>query len=78
METLSKRTVLPSLDWRPACPVGMEKAVVPETTWVPLTESFKVTGPVPVTSNFTVFQALALITALPLATLWKVAVPLSQ
>jgi len=56
----------------------MEKAVVPETTWVPLTESFKVTGPVPVTSNFTVFQALALITALPLATLWKVAVPLSQ
>jgi len=75
---LSNLTELLLLDCRPAWPVGMEKAVVPEAASVPLIQSFRVTGPVPVTSSLAVNQVLAATAALPVATVWKLVVPLSQ
>ena len=77
METLSNSTVEPLLDWTPACPVLISKAVaVGAMTWVPLTDRERVTGPDPVTWNWRVFQTPAVMVALPVATVVKVPVPL--
>ena len=48
---MSNLTELLLLDCRPAWPVGMEKAVVPEAASVPLIQSFRVTGPAGVRYN---------------------------
>ena len=80
MEILSYSTVEVLSVWRPAWPDPMAKlAVVGAITWVPLMETAMVAAvPVPVTWNRTVYQVLALMVKLPMATVWKVAVPLSQ
>lgn len=67
------------LDWTPVWPELMANVVVAgPMTRVPLIQRFIMMVVVPVTSNLTVYQFPAARVKLPVATLWKVAVPLSQ